>query len=73
MKRLNEIVGVLEGASPEVKRAIYDELGVTLTYHPDTKRVRAAAGGPGVLRVRVGRGTRTITPRAPSFGWFVAA
>lgn len=37
------------------KRAIYDELGVNLTYQPDG-RVHVAAGAR-VLRVRVGGGT----------------
>ena len=53
--QLKDIVEVLADADPEDKRAIYDELGVNLTYHPDG-RVRVGAGSR-VLRVRVGGGT----------------
>jgi hypothetical protein len=52
---LKDIVAVLADADPEDKRAIYDELGVNLTYHADG-RVRVGAGGR-VLGVRVGGGT----------------
>jgi hypothetical protein len=45
-------IAVLADADPEDKRAIYDELGVKLTYHPDG-RVHVGAGGR-VLGVRVG-------------------
>ena len=55
VRELKDIVGVLANADPEDKRAIYDELGVNLTYHPDG-RVHVGAGS-GVLRVRVGGGT----------------
>ena len=55
--QLKDIVAVLADASPEDKRAIYDELGVNLTYHPETKMARAGAGAPHVLRVGVGGGT----------------
>ena len=55
--QLKDIVAVLAEASPADKRAIYDELGVNLTYDPETKTVRAGAGAPHVLRVGVGGGT----------------
>lgn len=55
VRQLNDIVAVLADADPEDKRAIYDELGVNLTYHPDG-RVHVGAGGR-VLGVRVGGGT----------------
>jgi hypothetical protein len=55
VRQLKDIVAVLANADPDDKRAIYDELGVNLTYHPDG-RVRVGAGGR-VLRVRVGGGT----------------
>ena len=35
MRQLKDIVAVLADADPDDKRAIYDELGVNLTYHPD--------------------------------------
>jgi hypothetical protein len=50
-----ELVAVLADADPADKRAIYDELGVNLPYHP-SGRVQVGAGGR-VLGVRVGGGT----------------
>jgi site-specific DNA recombinase len=55
VRQLKDIVGTLANADPEDKRAIYDELGVNLTYHQDG-RVHVAAGAR-VLRDRVGGGT----------------
>jgi hypothetical protein len=49
------MVTVLADADREDKRAIYDNLGVNRTYHPDG-RVHVGAGGR-VLGVRVGGGT----------------
>ena len=43
VRQLKDIVGTLADADPEDKRAIYDELGVNLTYHQDG-RVHVAAG-----------------------------
>src|SRR5205807_157492 len=54
--RLKDIVAVLGRADPEVKRRVYEELGVRLTYHPDG-RVHVEAGDPRVLGVGVGGGT----------------
>ena len=45
MRQLKDIVGALANADPEDKRAIYDELGVNLTYPPrraSTRRRRSA-------------------------------
>ena len=55
VRQLKDIVGTLAQADPEDKRAVYDELGIDLTYHQDG-RVHVAAG-THVLRVRVGGGT----------------
>lgn len=55
VRQLKDIVAVLTDADPADKRAIYDELGVNLTCHPDG-RGQVGAGGR-VLRVRVGGGT----------------
>ena len=55
VRQLKDIVAVLADADPADKRAIYDELGVNLTYHPDG-RVHVGAGAR-VLGVRVGGGT----------------
>jgi hypothetical protein len=54
VRQLKDIVAVLANANPADKRAIYDELGVNLTCHPDG-RVQVGAGGR-VLRGRVGGG-----------------
>ena len=43
------------GRTAVERRAIYEELGVTLTSYPDG-RVRVAAGAPHVLEVCVGGG-----------------
>ncbi len=53
--QLKSIVTVLADADPDDKRAIYAELGVNLTYHPDG-RIRVGAGA-GVLGGCVGGGT----------------
>ncbi len=71
VRQLKDIVAVLADALPEDKRVIYDELGVNLTYHPDG-RVHVGAGAR-VLGVRVGGGTRTLTPRAPAASQFAIA
>ena len=55
VRQLKDIVGTLAKADPEDKRAVYDELGVNLTYHQDG-RVHVAAG-PRVLKDGVGGGT----------------
>ena len=54
--RLKDIVSVLARADPALKRSVYDELGIRLTYHPDGE-VHVEAGAPGVLRVGVEGGT----------------
>ena len=56
VEQLRGIVGVLANASPADRRAVYDELGVSLTYHPETKSIEVGAGAPHVLRVGVGGG-----------------
>ncbi len=61
VEALRDIVTVLAHADVEDKAALYAELGVRLTYHPDG-RVRVEAHPRGV-EVRVGGGTRTLTPR----------
>jgi hypothetical protein len=53
------IVAVLAYADPADQRAIYDVLGVNLTYHP-YGRVHVGAGSR-VLGVRVGGPIRSVT------------
>jgi len=71
VRQLKDIVAVLAGADPEDKRAIYDELGVNLTYYPDG-RVHAGAGAR-VLGVCVGGTTHTLTPPGRAEGTFLVA
>ena len=68
VEQLRDIVGVLANASTADRRAVYDELGVSLTYHPETKSIEVGAGAPHVLRVGVGGGNATLNPRHGS-GW----
>jgi hypothetical protein len=71
--QLKDLVAVLAEAGPQDKQAIYDELGVNLTYHPQTKTVPAGAGAPHVLRVGVGGAIRTLSTRDPWQAWLGAA
>jgi hypothetical protein len=64
VRQLKDIVGTLANADPEDKRAVYDELGVNLTYHQDG-RVHVAAGAR-VLRDRVGGPSSTRRPPSRS-------
>ena len=54
VEQLRDIVGVLANASPADRRAVYDELGVSLTYHPETKSIevrgRSTSCTPGWCR-----------------------
>ncbi len=64
VRQLKDIVGALANADPKDKRAIYDELGVSLTYHRDG-RVHVAAGAH-VLRDGVGGATCRLALRRSS-------
>lgn len=55
VRQLKDLVAVLANADPEDKRAVYDELGVDLTYQADG-RIPVTAGAR-VLGERVGGGT----------------
>jgi hypothetical protein len=50
--------GVLEAAEPAQKAALYESLGLSLTYEPSERRVLVEADLNGVRSVRVG-GPRT--------------
>ncbi|GAC1602031.1 MAG: recombinase family protein [Acidimicrobiales bacterium] len=58
VSRLKDIVAVLGNADPELKRTVYDELGVRLTYDPNGE-VHVEAGESRVLGVGVEGGTPT--------------
>ncbi len=71
VRQLIDIVAVLADADPEDRQAIYAELGVSLTFHPDG-RTRVGAGA-GVLPVGV-EGTRSLdSPRAALRGELTTA
>lgn len=64
VEALRDIVAVLADADVEDKSALYTELGVSLTYHPDG-RVQAETRPRGV-EVRVGG---AITPFRRALLW----
>jgi hypothetical protein len=72
VEQLKGIVRVLQTASPESRRAVYQELNVAIECHTD-KRLRVTAGPNACTDERVGGGTRTITPRAAAVGEFRTA
>jgi site-specific DNA recombinase len=71
--QLRDIASILDDADPKDRRAVYDELGVTLTYHPDARTVRVGAGAPHVLRVCVGGASSTPSTRDPWEEWLRVA
>lgn len=71
VRALRDIVDVLADADPTAKAEVYNDLGLKLDYSPDGT-VSVEARPRGVI-VRVGGGTRTITPRAPAAGTFLIA
>ena len=71
VEQLKGIVAKLHTADPEDRRAVYQELNVSIRYHTDS-RLQLKVGPSAYTNVRVGGGTRTITPQTPSSGWFVA-
>ena len=56
IESLADLVGVLEAAEPAKKSALYDSLGLALTYEPNRRRVLVEADLGGVRTVRVGGG-----------------
>jgi hypothetical protein len=71
LESLRDIVGTLAAADPADKADLYRELGVTLRYDPSgTVAVQAQPRG---VSVRVGGGTRTLTPPTAAEGFFLAA
>jgi hypothetical protein len=71
LSALGGLASVLSDATATEKGSIYQDLRLTLVYHPADKTVVATAGLGSVLS-RVGGGTRTLTPRAPALGEFRA-
>jgi hypothetical protein len=48
---VGEIMAALEGADPADKAQVYSRLGLTLTYHPNEKRVAAEARPASIMYV----------------------
>jgi hypothetical protein len=51
VKALGDVMRVLKDAGPTDKAEIYAQLGLTLTYHPDEKRVVAEARPATIMYV----------------------
>ena len=66
--RLKEITAVLADSDPGDKRAVYEELGVRIAYHPDGRVL--AESRPHVVNECVGGAIRTIGPRGAPEGKF---
>jgi len=56
VESLGNLADVLEAAEPHKKADLYDNLGLSLTYEPSTRRVLVEADLVGVRPVRVGGG-----------------
>ncbi|HKI28296.1 MAG TPA: recombinase family protein, partial [Actinomycetota bacterium] len=56
VESIADLVGVLEAAEPAKKAALYESLGLALTYEPRKRRVLVEADLGGVRPVRVGGG-----------------
>ncbi|MEV0724328.1 hypothetical protein AB0I37_16310 [Micromonospora purpureochromogenes] len=70
VQALGDIVTVLRDADPADKAEVYRQLGLRLTYQPETQTVRAEAdlsAHRGVMG-RVRGGTRTIAPPPMTIG-----
>ena len=72
VEQLEGIVAIIQTAHPEDRRAVYQEINVSITYHTDG-RLHVKAGPSPCTNECVGGGTRTLTPRAPAAGWFLVA
>ena len=60
VESLVDLVGLLEAAEPQKKAALYESLGLSLTYEPRRLRVLVEVDLSGVRPVRVGGPTSTI-------------
>jgi hypothetical protein len=57
VENVGDLVDVLEAAEPATKAALYEGLGLALTYEPSERRVLVEADLSGVRPVRVGGAT----------------
>ncbi|MEX0832350.1 MAG: hypothetical protein WD276_00520 [Actinomycetota bacterium] len=56
IERLGDLAGVLKAAEPVKNAALYENLGLPLTYGPGKRRMLVEADLSGVRTVRVGGG-----------------
>jgi hypothetical protein len=56
VESVRDLVDVLEASEPAKKAALYESLGLSLTYEPRKQTVLVEADLSGVRRVRVGGG-----------------
>jgi hypothetical protein len=56
VESLGDLIGVLDAAEQQKKAALYESIGLALTYEPDNRRVLVEADLGGVRPVRVGGG-----------------
>jgi hypothetical protein len=68
VRALGDILTVLHDADAADKAEVHRQLGLRLTYHPDTQTVRAEAdlGAHRGVMVRVRGRIDTVTPHAPT-------
>jgi hypothetical protein len=70
VEQLKGIVAILGTADPQDRRAVYQELNVSIDYHPDGK-LHVKAGPSACTNERVGWATCTMTPRVATVGEFL--
>ena len=73
IEALGPVIAVLETAEPALKAELYSSLNLRLTYQPERNSVAVEAAPAPCAKVRVGGGTRTVTPRASADGEFAIA
>jgi hypothetical protein len=72
VEQLRGIVSILQNADPEDRRAVYQELNVSIDYHTDG-RLHVKAGPGACTNKCVGGATQTLSTRDPWEGWLAAA
>ena len=66
VKAIGDVMQVLKDADPADKAEIYGQLGLTLTYHPNGKRVVAEARPASIMYV--GACPRSVCTKKPTRG-----
>jgi len=65
---LRDITATLAAADPTDKAAVYEEMGIDVTYHQDGRVL--VESRPRVVSDGVGGATQTLTPRGAPAGEF---